>query len=85
MQARRYLPAFLDAPMASAIDPYHGHQEVKPRKITTIAPKLPKTDVKPGIDGFVELAEAVGLNLEPFQRRIVKAALGPERELRLPR
>jgi hypothetical protein len=49
--------------------------------MTTIAPKRPETEVKPGFAGFVTLAEAVGLNLEPFQRRIVKAALGPEREL----
>jgi hypothetical protein len=49
--------------------------------MTTIAPDRPKIDVKPGFQGFVELAEAVGLHLEPFQRKIAKAALGPEREL----
>jgi phage terminase large subunit-like protein len=49
--------------------------------MAAIAPERPETEVKPGFDGFLELAEAVGLNLEPFQRRVVKAALGPEREL----
>jgi phage terminase large subunit-like protein len=49
--------------------------------MTTIAPDRPEVEVKPGFAGFVQLAEAVGFNLEPFQRRIVKAALGPEREL----
>jgi len=49
--------------------------------MTTIAPERPEIDVKPGFRGLVGLAQAVGLNLEPFQRRIVKAALGPEREL----
>ena len=47
----------------------------------TIAPERSEVAVKPGFAGFLELAEAVGLALEPFQRRIVKAALGPEREL----
>jgi phage terminase large subunit-like protein len=49
--------------------------------MTTIAPERRKIEVKPGFAGFAGLAEAVGLDLEPFQRRIVKAALGPEREL----
>jgi hypothetical protein len=49
--------------------------------MTTITPEWPEVEVKPGFQGFVGLAEAVGLDLEPFQRRIVKAALGPEREL----
>jgi hypothetical protein len=43
--------------------------------MTTIAPKRSEIDVKPGFAGFAALAEAVGLNLEPFQNRIVKAAL----------
>jgi hypothetical protein len=37
--------------------------------------------IAPGFQGFVALAEAVGLDLERFQRKIAKAALGPEREL----
>lgn len=49
--------------------------------MTTIAPERPETEVRAGFRGFVELAEAVGLDLEPFQCRIAKAALGPEREL----
>jgi phage terminase large subunit-like protein len=31
-------------------------------------------EVNAGYDGFVEFAEAVGLDLEPFQRKIAKAA-----------
>jgi hypothetical protein len=50
-------------------------------EMTTIAPERREIEVKPGFAGFVELAKAVGLNLEPFQRQIVKEALGPEREL----
>jgi phage terminase large subunit-like protein len=38
--------------------------------MTTIAPQT----------GIGALAERVGLHLEPFQRRILKAAAGPERE-----
>ena len=39
-----------------------------------------KNDVA-GYRGFLALAEAVGYPLEPFQRRIAKAAFGGEREL----
>ena len=46
----------------------------------TIALERPETRVEPGYRGFLELA-AAGLDLEPFQRRIARAALGPEREL----
>ena len=38
-------------------------------------------EVEPGFCGFAERAARVGLDLEPFQRKIAKAALGPEREL----
>ena len=48
--------------------------------MTTITRERREIELKPGFHGFDELAEAVGLDLEPFQRRIVKAALGPERE-----
>jgi phage terminase large subunit-like protein len=36
--------------------------------------------VNPGYRGLLALAEAVGYPLEPFQRKIAKAVLGPERE-----
>jgi phage terminase large subunit-like protein len=32
------------------------------------------------MDGFAEFCKLIGLELEPFQRRIAKAAAGPERE-----
>ncbi len=47
----------------------------------TIALERPETAVAPGYRGFLDLAEGAGLDLEPFQRRIARAALGPEREL----
>ena len=37
--------------------------------------------IDPGYRGFLALADAVSYPLEPFQRRIAKAAFGPEREL----
>jgi hypothetical protein len=50
-------------------------------RLTTIALERPETRVEPGYRGFLNLAEAAGLDLEPFQRRIARTALGPEREL----
>ena len=41
----------------------------------------PEVAVSAGFAGFTDLAERAGLDLEPFQRRIAKAALSDEREL----
>ena len=46
-----------------------------------VALKSAETGVEPGLRGFLDLCERVGFRPEPFQRRIAKAALGPEREL----
>jgi hypothetical protein len=46
--------------------------------MTTIASA---TAVRPGYRGFLAFADRVGLRLEPFQRRIARAAFGDEREL----
>ncbi len=45
-----------------------------------IADDLAETAVDPGYPGLVAFAEAAGLRLEPFQRRILRAVLGPEAE-----
>jgi hypothetical protein len=47
------------------------------------APVLDRSEVaiSPGFAGFADLAERIGLDLEPFQHRIAKAALSGEREL----
>jgi phage terminase large subunit-like protein len=49
--------------------------------VPTITPELPETDVRPGFRVFVELAEAAGLQLEPFQRRIARAVFDGPREV----
>jgi hypothetical protein len=49
--------------------------------LPTVMPERVETDERPGYPGFIDLAERAGLALEPFQRRIAKAALAPEREL----
>jgi phage terminase large subunit-like protein len=41
----------------------------------------PERGVRAGYAGFREMCERIGFNLEPFQRKIAKAAFGPEREL----
>ena len=40
--------------------------------------------VDAGYRGFLDLAESVALEIEAFQRRIVRAVLGPEREAQAP-
>lgn len=40
-----------------------------------------RMDVKPGYAGFLALCEQADFPIEPFQRKIAKAAFGPEREL----
>jgi hypothetical protein len=47
------------------------------------APVLDRSEVaiSPGFAGFADVAERIGLDLEPFQHRIAKAALSGEREL----
>jgi phage terminase large subunit-like protein len=46
-----------------------------------VAYKSPDTGVKPGLQGFLDLCRRVGFEPEAFQRKIARAALGPEREL----
>ena len=47
----------------------------------SVALNSPETGVEPGLRSFLDLCERVGFEPEPFQRKIAKAALGPEREL----
>jgi hypothetical protein len=44
--------------------------------VSTIAPER----ISSGYAGFLALCERVGFPIEPFQRRIAKAAFGPEPE-----
>jgi phage terminase large subunit-like protein len=43
--------------------------------------EVASTSVRPGYRGFLAFADQAGLRLEPFQRRIARAAFGDEREL----
>ena len=45
-----------------------------------VASKSPETGVKPGLRGFLDFCDRLEAGLGPFQRRIAKAVLGPERE-----
>lgn len=45
-----------------------------------MATAIADTAIKPGYAGFLELCERIGFELEPFQRKIARAAFGPERE-----
>lgn len=45
-----------------------------------IVAERPEIAVEPGYRGLLSLAEAVGYPLEPFQRKVARAVLGPERE-----
>jgi phage terminase large subunit-like protein len=48
--------------------------------MTAIAADPVRSDPKPGYHGLVAFAATAGLALEPFQRRILRAVLGPEAE-----
>ena len=49
-------------------------------ELSMIVADRPEIAVNAGYGGFLALAEAVDYRLEPFQRKIAKAVLGPERE-----
>jgi phage terminase large subunit-like protein len=53
----------------------------KEARVPTIAPERHDVVTNPGFPGFVELADCVGLRLERFQKRIVKAVFDGRREL----
>jgi phage terminase large subunit-like protein len=49
--------------------------------MATIAPKRPELAIKPGLNGFLAFCEAIGFELEPYMRRIVRAYFGRARKV----
>ena len=47
----------------------------------TIAPDRPETLIRPGYRGFLGFADMLGFDLQPYMRRIARAAFGETREL----
>ncbi len=73
----RFTISTFSCDIAHAVSPRRGETS----EMTTIALDRRETDVEPGYRGFLDLATAARLDLEPFQRRIARAALGPEHVL----